>query len=207
MHTISTHPLIQHRLVELRNPATPPKRFRILVRELSTFLGYEALRELPTRAVPAPSPFAVAEGREIAATVVLVPILRAGLGMLDALSGLLPDASVGVLGMQRNEKTAEPEPYYAKVPVPAGEESLAILLDPMLATGGSACDAIATLKKLGYKRILFLCLISCPEGLSRLEKEHPDVPVWAAAEDDRLNEVKYIVPGIGDAGDRLFGTL
>lgn len=207
MHTISSHPLIQHRLVELRNPATPPKRFRELVREISAFLGYEALQTLPMRPVPAPTPFAVAEGREIAAQVILVPILRAGLGMLDALSGLLPDAVVGVLGMQRNEKTAEPEPYYAKVPAPTGEESLAILLDPMLATGGSACDAIATLKKLGYKQIAFLCLISCPEGLSRLENEHPDVAIWAAAKDDHLNEVKYIVPGIGDAGDRLFGTL
>lgn len=207
MYTISSHPLIQHRLVELRNPATPPKRFRELVHEISAFLGYEALQTLPMRPVPAPTPFAVAEGREIAAQVILVPILRAGLGMLDALSGLLPDAVVGVLGMQRNEKTAEPEPYYAKVPAPTGEESLAILLDPMLATGGSACDAIATLKKLGYKRIMFLCLISCPEGLSRLENEHPDVAIWAAAKDDHLNEVKYIVPGIGDAGDRLFGTL
>ena len=136
----------------------------------------------------------------------LVPILRAGMGMLDAMLRMLPYAKVGVLGLQRNEKTAEPVPYYAKVP-PAKNDELAIVIDPMLATGGSACDAFAQLKKLGYRRIVFLNLIAAPEGIANFEKQHPDVPVYTAAKDARLNEHFYIVPGLGDAGDRIFGTL
>ena len=137
----------------------------------------------------------------------IVPILRAGMGMLDAMLHVLPYAKVGVLGMQRDEATAEPMPYYAKVPPAKTGDELALVVDPMLATGGSACDAVAQLKKLGYRRIKFLCLISAPEGISKLESSYPDVPVFTAARDERLNEQFYIVPGLGDAGDRIFGTL
>ena len=136
----------------------------------------------------------------------LVPILRAGMGMLDAMLHVLPYAKVGVLGMQRNEATAEPVPYYAKVPRAKGDE-LAIVIDPMFATGGSAVDAVSQLKKLGYQKIIFLNLVSAPEGIENFEKSHPDVPVYTAAKDDHLNSHYYIVPGLGDAGDRIFGTL
>ena len=147
------------------------------------------------------TPVAKTTGVKIEDKIVLVPILRAGMGMLDAMLHVLPYAKVGVLGMQRNEETAEPVPYYAKVPTAKGDE-LAIVIDPML-----ACDAFAQLKKLGYKRIVFLNLIAAPEGIAKVEKEHPDVPVFTAAKDERLNSHFYIVPGLGDAGDRIFGTL
>ena len=158
------------------------------------------------KAVDVITPVAKARGALVDEHIVLVPILRAGMGMLDAMLGVLPYAKVGVLGMQRNEDTAEPIPYYAKVPPAKGEE-LAIVIDPMLATGGSACDAVAQLKKLGYRRIKCLHLIAAPEGVAKFEKEHPEVPVFIAALDERLNSHYYIVPGLGDAGDRIFGTL
>ena len=154
------------------------------------------------------TPVAKAKGVKVnEPRIILVPILRAGMGMLDAMLNVLPYAKVGVLGMQRNETTAEPVPYYAKVPPAKDGEELALVIDPMLATGGSACDAVAQLKKLGYKRIKFLNLISAPEGIAKFESEHPDVPVYTAAKDERLNSHFYIVPGLGDAGDRIFGTL
>lgn len=191
----------------MRDAATKPKLFRELVFEITTFLAYEALRNIRTEQVSVKTPVADTVGRKIAEPgMVIVPILRAGMGMLDAMLRMVPYARVGVLGMQRNEETAEPIPYYAKVPPAKGEE-LAIVIDPMLATGGSACDAVAQLKKLGYRRIIFLCLVSAPEGISNFEKTHPDVPVYTAARDERLNENFYIVPGLGDAGDRIFGTL
>ena len=191
----------------MRDAATKPKLFRELVFEITTFLAYEALRNIRTEQVSVKTPVADTVGRKIAEPgMVIVPILRAGMGMLDAMLRMVPYARVGVLGMQRNEETAEPIPYYAKVPPAKGEE-LAIVIDPMLATGGSACDAVAQLKKLGYRRIVFLCLVSAPEGISNFEKTHPDVPVYAAARDERLNENFYIVPGLGDAGNRIFGTL
>ena len=206
MHYVLNHPLVNHRVTLMRDQATPPKLFRELVNELSTFIAYEALKDLRVERVPVVTPVAKTEGDRIAETVVIVPILRAGMGMLNAMLGVLPSAKVGVLGMQRNEETAEPVPYYAKVPPAKGEE-LAIVIDPMLATGGSACDAFAQLKKLGYKRVVFLNLIAAPEGLAKVEAEHPDVPVFTAAKDERLNSHYYIVPGLGDAGDRIFGTL
>ena len=190
----------------MRDVATKPKLFRELVSEVTTFLAYEALRNLETEEIPVETPVAKTTGRKISEEIVIVPILRAGMGMLDAMLRVLPYAKVGVLGMQRNEKTAEPVPYYAKVP-PAKRSEMAIVIDPMFATGGSAVDAISQLTALGYKKIVFLSLVSAPEGVANFEKHHPDVPVYTAALDERLNERFYIVPGLGDAGDRIFGTL
>ncbi len=206
MHSVLSHPLVDHRVALLRDRATPPKLFRELASEITEFLAFEALGDLRTAEIPVETPLKKTTGRKIADRIVLVPILRAGMGMLDAMLRILPYAKVGVLGMQRNEDTAEPIPYYAKVPPAQGDE-LAIVIDPMLATGGSACDAVRQLRKLGYKRIKFLCLISAPEGIGKFEAEFPDVPVWTAAKDSYLNSHHYIVPGLGDAGDRIFGTL
>ena len=206
MITVLHHPLVDHRMTYMRDVATQPKLFRELVSEITTFLAYEALRDIRTEEVPIQTPLTKTVGRKVAEHVVLVPILRAGMGMLDAMLRVMPYAKVGVLGLQRNEETAEPIPYYVKVPPAKGDE-LAIVIDPMFATGGSAVDAISQLKQLGYKRIIFLNLISAPEGIENFEKHHPDVPVYTAAKDERLNSHYYIVPGLGDAGDRIFGTL
>lgn len=208
MHTVLNHPLVRHRVTLMRDHETPPKLFRELVGEITEFLAYEALQDIRTRSIEIETPVAKTVGDKVdEPRIILVPILRAGMGMLDAMLKVLPYAKVGVLGMQRNEETAEPVPYYAKVPPAKTGDELALVIDPMLATGGSACDAITQLTKLGYKRIKFLCLISAPEGIAKFEKEHPDVPVFTAAKDERLNSHFYIVPGLGDAGDRIFGTL
>jgi uracil phosphoribosyltransferase len=206
MTTVLRHPLVDHRMTYMRDVATQPKLFRELVSEITTFLAYEALKDLATEEVPIQTPLTKTVGRKVAEDIVLVPILRAGMGMLDAMLHVLPYAKVGVLGMQRNEETAEPVPYYAKVPPAKGNE-LAIVIDPMFATGGSAVDAVSQLKKLGYRKIIFLNLVSAPEGIENFESHHPDVPVFTAAKDERLNSHFYIVPGLGDAGDRIFGTL
>ena len=190
----------------MRDQTTPPKLFRELAGEITEFLAFEALKDVNMREVDVVTPVAKTKGALVDERIVLVPILRAGMGMLDAMLHVLPYAKVGVLGMQRNEATAEPVPYYAKVPPAKGDE-LAIVIDPMLATGGSACDAFDQLKRLGYRRIVFLNLIAAPEGIAKVEREHPDVPVFTAAKDERLNSDFYIVPGLGDAGDRIFGTL
>ncbi len=208
MNVVLDHPLVTHRITLMRNQDTPPKLFRELVNETTTFLAYEALKDIRVKNVEVQTPVAIAKGVKIdEPRIILVPILRAGMGMLHTMLNVLPYAKVGVLGMQRNETTAEPIPYYAKVPPAKNGEELALVIDPMLATGGSACDAVAQLKKLGYRRIKFLNLISAPEGIAKFEKEHPDVPVYTAAKDERLNSNFYIVPGLGDAGDRIFGTL
>lgn len=208
MHTVLNHPLLEHRLSLMRDIATPPKLFRELVNEITVFLAYEALGDVKMREIEVVTPLAKTVGRRVdEPRIILVPILRAGMGMLDAMLHVLPYAKVGVLGMQRDETTAEPVPYYAKVPPAKDGEELAIVIDPMLATGGSASDAVAQLKKLGYKRIKFLNIISAPEGIAKFEKDHPDVGVFTAAKDERLNSHYYIVPGLGDAGDRIFGTL
>ena len=205
MHYVLNHPLVNHRVTLMRDQETPPKIFRELVNEITTFLAYEALRDVRTVKIPVTTPVAETTGDHISDRIVIVPILRAGMGMLDAMLDVLPSAIVGVLGMQRNETTAEPVPYYTKVP-PARGDALAIVIDPMLATGGSACDAVYQLKKLGYRRIKFLNMIAAPEGIAKFEAAHPDVPIYTAAKDERLNEHFYIVPGLGDAGDRIFGT-
>ena len=206
MVTVLHHPLVDHRMTYMRDVATQPKLFRELVSEITTFLAYEALRDIKTEEVTVQTPLAKTVGHKVAENVVLVPVLRAGMGMLDAMLRVMPYAKVGVLGLQRNEETAEPVPYYAKVPPAKGDE-LVLVIDPMFATGGSAVDAVAQLKKLGYKKIVFLSLISAPEGIENFEKHHPDVSVYTAAKDERLNSHYYIVPGLGDAGDRIFGTL
>ena len=206
MHVVADHPLVTHRLTLLRDRATPPKLFRELVGEITTYLAFKALNDLRMKTVEVSTPVADTTGQRVDERIVLVPILRAGMGMLGAMLDVLPYAKVGVLGMQRNEETAEPVPYYAKVPPAKGDE-LAIVIDPMLATGGSACDAVAQLKKLGYTRIKFLNLISAPEGIAKFECEHPDVSVFTGVVDERLNSNFYIIPGLGDAGDRIFGTL
>ena len=206
MYIVLEHPLVAHRVTLMRDRNTPPKLFRELVNEVTTFLAYEALKDIRTERVDVVTPVAATTGQRIADDVVVVPILRAGMGMLNAMLDMLPFAKVGVLGMQRNEETAEPVTYYSKVPTAKAEE-LALVIDPMLATGGSACDAVAELKKLGYRRIKFLSLVSAPEGIAKFEREHPDVPVYTATRDERLNSSFYIVPGLGDAGDRIFGTM
>ena len=206
MHTVLNHPLVDHRMTYMRDVATQPKLFRELVSEVTTFLAFEALKDVKTETIEIQTPLTKTTGRKVADSIVLVPILRSGMGMLNAMLDVLPYAKAGVLGMQRNEETAEPVPYYSKVPPAKGDE-LAIVIDPMFATGGSAVDAVTQLKQLGYRRIKFLCLVSAPEGMAKFEAAHPDVPVVTAALDERLNSHFYIVPGLGDAGDRIFGTL
>ena len=190
----------------MRNKETGPNEFRKLVGEIATLEGFEALSDLPTELKEVETPIEkcmtpVLRGKKPA----IVPILRAGLGMVDGLLTLIPAAKVGHIGMYRNEETHEPIEYYCKLPRPI-EERLIIVTDPMLATGGSACDAISQIKKYGGKNIKFMCIIAAPEGLERLHREHPDVQIYVGALDRELNENAYICPGLGDAGDRIFGT-
>ncbi len=203
---IMDHPLVHHKVSLLRNKNTGTKEFKELVSELATLLCYEATRDLPTEEVEIETPVAVAKthmlsGRKLA----LVPILRAGLGMVDGMLALLPAAKVGHIGLYRNEDTLEPVEYYCKLPEDIAEREV-IVLDPMLATGGSAIDAISQIKKRGVKNIKFIGIIGAPEGLKRLQEAHPDVDIYIAALDEKLNENGYIIPGLGDAGDRIFGT-
>ena len=203
---ILDHPLVQHKVSLLRNKATGTKEFKELVSELATLLCYEATRDLPLEEVEIETPIAVAHtkvlsGRKLA----LVPILRAGLGMVDGMLTLLPAAKVGHIGLYRNEETLEPVEYYCKLPSDSAERDV-IVLDPMLATGGSARDAITQIKKRGARSIKFIGIIAAPEGLKALHEAHPDVDIYVAALDEKLNEKGYIVPGLGDAGDRIFGT-
>ena len=203
---IVDHPLVQHKVSLLRNKATGTKEFKELVSELATLLCYEATRDLPLEEVEIETPIAVAHtkvlsGRKLA----LVPILRAGLGMVDGMLTLLPAAKVGHIGLYRNEETLEPVEYYCKLPSDIAERDV-IVLDPMLATGGSARDAITQIKKRGARSIKFIGIIAAPEGLKALHEAHPDVDIYVAALDEKLNEKGYIVPGLGDAGDRIFGT-
>ena len=203
---ILDHPLVQHKVSLLRNKNTGTKEFKELVSELATLLCYEATRDLPTEEVEIETPVAVAHTRVLAGRkLALVPILRAGLGMVDGMLTLLPAAKVGHIGLYRNEETLEPVEYYCKLPADIAERDV-IVLDPMLATGGSARDAITQIKKRGARSIKFIGIIAAPEGLQKLHEAHPDVDIYVAALDDHLNEHGYIVPGLGDAGDRIFGT-
>ncbi len=203
---ILDHPLVQHKVSLLRNKNTGTKEFKELVSELATLLCYEATRDLPTEEVEIETPVAVAHTRVLAGRkLALVPILRAGLGMVDGMLTLLPAAKVGHIGLYRNEETLEPVEYYCKLPADTAERDV-IVLDPMLATGGSARDAITQIKKRGARSIKFIGIIAAPEGLQKLHEAHPDVDIYVAALDDHLNENGYIVPGLGDAGDRIFGT-
>jgi len=203
---IVEHPLIQHKISLLRNKQTGTNEFRTLVSEIAMLLCYEATRDLPTEEVEIETPIAMAKTKVLAGRkLALVPILRAGMGMLDGMLNLIPAAKVGFIGLYRDEKTLQPVEYFCKLPTDIAERDV-LVLDPMLATGGSATDAITQIKKRGAKRIKFIGLIAAPEGIAALHKAHPDVAIYVAALDDHLNENGYIVPGLGDAGDRIYGT-
>lgn len=203
---IVDHPLIQHKISLLRDINTGTKEFKELVGEIATLLCYEATRDLPVQEVMVQTPICLAKTNKIAGKkLALVPILRAGLGMVDGMLALIPSAKVGHIGLYRNEDTLEPTEYYCKLPEDIAEREV-IVLDPMLATGGSAVDAITQIKKRGVKHIKFIGLLAAPEGIEKLKQAHPDVDAYIAQLDEKLNEHGYIVPGLGDAGDRIFGT-
>lgn len=204
--TIMEHPLIQHKLTYLRDEKTTSKEFRTLVSEIAMLMCYEATRDLPLKEVETKTPVALAKTKVIAGKkLAFVPILRAGLGMVDGVLALVPGARVGHIGLYRDPETLMPVEYYCKLPADI-EEREVIVLDPMLATGGSAIDAIAQIKTRNPHQIKFMCIIAAPEGLEALTKAHPDVDIYVGALDERLNDHGYIVPGLGDAGDRIFGT-
>ncbi len=202
--TVVGHPLAQHLLTLLRDRDTPPPLFRTITKRLTIALVLEAVRGLPVVDVEVQTPLEPSPGRTISPDLVAVPILRAGLGMLEAVAELFPEIAVGYIGLERDDATLEPASYYQKLPPVTGRHVL--LLDPMLATGGSASRACASIESDGPAQILFVCIVSAPEGLERMAREHPDVPIFTAAIDRELNDQGYILPGLGDFGDRLFGT-
>ena len=203
---ILDHPLLQHKLSILRNKDTGVKEFREIVSEIATLMCYEATRDLPTEEVEIETPMAVAKCRVLAGKkLAIVPILRAGLGMVDGMLSLIPSAKVGHIGLFRDPETHEPVKYYCKMPNDIAERDV-IIVDPMLATGGSASAAIGFIKEYGCKSIRLMDVIAAPEGVALIQKDHPDVDIYVAAVDDCLNEHAYILPGLGDAGDRIFGT-
>ena len=203
---IADHPLIQHKVTILRDKGTPSNQFRGLIREITELLVYEATRDLPLCEVEVETPICVCKSRVLSGKKLgIVPILRAGLGMVDGVTNLIPAARVGHIGLYRDPQTLEPVEYYCKLPADAENREL-LVLDPMLATGGSASAAISFIKQRGCSHIRLVNLIAAPEGIARIQKDHPDVDIFVAALDDHLNEHGYIVPGLGDAGDRLFGT-
>ncbi|MBN2908059.1 uracil phosphoribosyltransferase [Polycladomyces sp. WAk] len=200
------HPLIQHKLTYIRDKRTGTKEFRELVEEVSALMAYEITRDMPLEEVTVETPVAPAKCKVLSGKKLgLVPILRAGLGMVDGILRLIPTAKVGHLGLYRDPETLEPVQYYSKMPSDIGERDL-IVIDPMLATGGSAAAALRILKEMGARNMKLMCLIAAPEGIERVHREHDDVDIYVAAVDEKLNEKSYIVPGLGDAGDRLFGT-
>lgn len=205
MHEQIDHPCVQHKLAIIRDVETGHKRFRELATEITQFLCYEALKKIKTKQVEVQTPLAIAQCNKIDTDLVVVPILRAGVGMLEGILELVPTARVGFVGLYRNEETKQPVSYYERFP-PQTDGGTCIIIDPMLATGGSTIAAIDLLKKAGAAQIVVICIVTCAEGLALVEGAHPDVPVYTASIDDRLDENKYIVPGLGDAGDRLFGT-
>ena len=203
---IFDHPLIQHKVTIMRDKNTSSKDFRQLVSEVAMLMCYEATRDLPMMDVEIETPMCKTTQKMLAGRkLAFVPILRAGLGMCDGMLAMVPAAKVGHIGMYRDPETHIPHEYYCKLPSDIDERDV-IVLDPMLATGGSAIDAINAIKKRNPRSIKFMCIISCPEGIAALQAAHPDVQIYAAANDERLNEKKYILPGLGDAGDRIFGT-
>ena len=203
---IFDHPLIQHKISLLRNKNTGSKEFRELIGEISMLMCYEATRDLPLKEIEVETPIAIAKTKVIAGRkLAFVPILRAGIGMLDGVLSMVPAAKVGHIGLYRDPTTLEPVKYYCKLPTDISEREV-IVLDPMLATGGSAIAAIQMLKESGAASIKFMCTIAAPEGLHALQEAHPDVQIYCAALDEKLNDDKYIVPGLGDCGDRIFGT-
>lgn len=204
MLTVFNHPLITHKLALMRNKNTSTKDFAQQLSEIASLMAFEVSRDLPTTPVEVETPIGLCHTKQLAQDVVLVPILRAGLGMVDGIRDLIPTAKVGFLGLYRNEKTLEPVEYFAKFPDMSNANVM--ILDPMLATGGSAIAAIDTVKARGAKNIKLVNLVGAPEGVKAVEAAHPDVDIYLAALDEKLNENGYIVPGLGDAGDRIFGT-
>ena len=203
---IMDHPLIQHKISRLRDKSTGTNEFRTLVSEIAMLMGFEALRDLPTELVEIETPIETTKQPMIAGKkMAIVPILRAGLGMVDGVLQLVPSAKIGHIGLYRDPDTHEPHEYYCKLPEPIDQRTI-LVVDPMLATGGSGADAITMIKQHGGKNIKFMCIIAAPEGLERLHKEHPYVQIYVGALDRQLNENAYICPGLGDAGDRIFGT-
>ena len=207
MHNVVVieHPVIQTKLTELRDHSADHRKFRSLLDEIATLMTYEVTRDWPTRPQQVQTPMEQMIGKTLAREVTLVPILRAGLGMADGVLKVLPDARLGHLGVRRDETTLEPVPYYQKLP-PDIADTEVVLIDPMLATGGSASAAIAFLKNAGVATMRFVCLVAAPEGIEAMHRQHPEVPIYCAAIDRQLNEKGYILPGLGDAGDRIFGT-
>ena len=204
--TIMDHPLIQHKISRLRDKTTGTNEFRTLVSEIAMLMGFEALRDLPTELVEIETPIETTKQPMIAGKkMAIVPILRAGLGMVDGVLNLVPSAKIGHIGLYRDPETHEPHEYYCKLPEPIEQRTI-LVVDPMLATGGSGADAITMIKQHGGKNIKFMCIIAAPEGLKRLHEAHPDVQIYVGALDRQLNENAYICPGLGDAGDRIFGT-
>ncbi len=203
--TVVRHPLIQHKLTLIRKKETGTKDFRENLDEIAGLMAYEITRDLPLKETQIETPLTTCVTMELARDIVLVPVLRAGLGMVDGITNLIPTAKVGHVGLYRDHKTLMPMNYYAKFPGNI-HEAVVMVLDPMLATGGSASSAISTLKEAGASFIKLVCIVGAPEGVRRIETDHPDVDIYLAALDEGLNEVGYIVPGLGDAGDRLFGT-
>ena len=205
MLTVLNHPLITHKLTLMRNKDTGTKDFRENLDEIAELMAYEVCRDLPTEPVQIETPMGPCTGYQLSREVVIVPILRAGIGLLDGIRRLVPTAKVGFIGLYRDEETLEPHEYFAKFPNNL-DEAVVMVVDPMLATGGSAVSAIDAIKKRGAKNIKLVCLVGVPEGVRAVREAHPDVDIYLAALDDRLNEIGYIVPGLGDAGDRIFGT-
>ncbi|MDD3191336.1 MAG: uracil phosphoribosyltransferase [Bacilli bacterium] len=202
---IFNHPLIHHKLSLIRDETTGTKDFRQTVSEIGMLMAYEVTRELPTYDTTVKTPVGIAKVKKLAKEVVIVPILRAGLGMVDSIQTLIPTAKVGHIGLYRDEETLEPHEYYAKFPAIISEAEV-LIVDPMLATGGSVSHAISVLKARGAKRISYVGLVGAPEGIKKLQETHPDVDIFLACLDEKLNQVGYIVPGLGDCGDRLYGT-
>ena len=203
---IPDHALLKHKISILRDKDTAVSDFRRLINEIAMLLGYEATKDLDLAEIPVTTPICEAKGYALSKQVVLVPVLRAGLGMLDAFLSLIPAAKVGHIGLSRNHETLQPEEYYCNLPADTGEREV-LVLDPMLATGGSAAAAISFIKKRGARNIRYIGIIGAPEGVKALSETHPDVDIYLGALDEKLNENGYIVPGLGDAGDRIFGTL
>ena len=203
---IVEHPLVHDALVDLRDKDTPPARFRQAATRISVLLAAEVLREVPSAGITVTTPLGTAEGRRASRDIVVVPVLRAGLGMLDAVLELVPHARVGHIGLQRDEMTAVASRYYSKLPARL-DSSFVLMIDPMLATGGSAVAALQLLQEAGATRVRIVCIVAAPEGIALVEQHHPDVAIYTPAVDRGLNEHKYIVPGLGDFGDRLYGTL
>jgi uracil phosphoribosyltransferase len=205
MHTILHHPLVTHKLTQMRRKQTGTKDFRQNLDEIAGLMAYEITRNLPLKEVEVNTPVSKCCTFELSKDIVLIPVLRAGLGMVDGITKLIPTAKVGHIGLYRDHETLKPHEYYAKFPENL-TDAVVMVLDPMLATGGSASAAITAIKNRGAKLIKLVCLVGAPEGVKRVENDHPDVEVYLAALDEMLNEKGYIVPGLGDAGDRLFGT-